>query len=420
MDKSNLLGSGAYGKVYKMNVNGRDVAVKFIETNWIGIEELREVNMLKKFDHPNILMRFDELFFLPDYEIGITLPLATTDLEKAIETGSISDAKKEQWVYELLSGVNCIHKNGYYHCDIKPPNVLIISDRAVIADPGLMGLEILKSKTCQSVASPQLLYKNVDLSDRLTMIDPVYRKPFTNSQSDLWALGETIYYIANGDYPIVNNVSSMNNYIATNSLPIEGSFNTIIKTLMNPVPEELNINLTILLGEEPFNGKHADYILGTVNNDIPNKNPVIFTEEVKRKFSGWIRWLIGVFEDLRWEGEEMHDIILYNAIDMFYRIYDFSVAPIVHFMCACITLSGKIYGKNVNTYKILGLGIKITRDQLFETEKQIVEHLGGILDRDLPIFYGVPIAKFEKWIVDNPEKYEQFNMAGLIREINES
>ena len=88
MDKSNLLGSGAYGKVYKMNVNGRDVAVKFIENDDYGMRELGEVNILKKFDHPNILMRFDELFFFPD-EIGITLPLAATDLQKAIKTGSM-------------------------------------------------------------------------------------------------------------------------------------------------------------------------------------------------------------------------------------------------------------------------------------------------------------------------------------------
>jgi serine/threonine protein kinase len=404
-----------------MNVNGRDVAVKFIKNEDSGMRELGEVNLLKKFDHPNILMRFDELFFLPD-EIGITLPLADTDLEKALETGRISDAKKEQWVYELLSGMNCIHKNGYYHCDIKAKNVLIISDRAVIADPGLMGLEILNAELCQSIASPQLLYKRVELSDIRIMINPVYRKRFTNSQSDLWALGETIYYIANGHYPIINSVSSMNNYIATNRLPIEGSFNTIIKTLMNPDPEQLNINLTILLGEEPFNGKHADYILGTVNNNIPNKNPVIFTEELKRLFNHNIGWLIGVFKDLRRAGEEMHDIVLYNAIDMLYRIYNITVGVTqpVYFFCALLTLSGKIYGKDINIYSIIGIGIRINRDQLFETEKQIVKNLDGILDRDLPIFYGVPIAKFEKWIVDNPEKYEQFNMAGLIREINES
>ncbi len=94
---------------------------------------------------------------------------------------------------------------------------------------------------------------------------------------------------------------------------------------------------------------------------------------------------------------------------------------LTHFVIACLTLSGKIYGKKISLFTMIDVrGIKIKRPQLFEAEEQIVKNLDGILDRDLPIFYGVPIAKFEKWIIDNPEKYEQFNMAGLIREINES
>ena len=124
MDKTHLLGSGSYGKVYKMTVNGQQAAVKFITNNDKGMRELGEVNLLKKFNHPNILKRFDELFVLPD-EIGIALPLAGGDLERAISSGAVPRAKKERWVYEMLSAVHCIHKNGYYHCDIKAKNVFL-------------------------------------------------------------------------------------------------------------------------------------------------------------------------------------------------------------------------------------------------------------------------------------------------------
>ena len=411
MDKSNLLGSGVYGKVYKVNVGGRDVAVKFIENDGDGMRELGEVNLLKKFDHPNILKRFDELFVLPN-EIGITLPLASTDLENAIKAG-ISGNKKQQWVYELLSGVNFIHRNGYYHCDIKPANVLIINDRAVIADLGLMGLQILKSERCQSIASPQLLYIRSDDSEKLIMTNPIYQKPFTNIQTDLWALGETIYYVANSEYPILNSVDRMNEYVATNTLPIEGEFNSIIKTLLNPDPEELNINLTILLGEEPFNGKHTNYISGTVDNNIINANPVIFTSLLEKQMKILFPWFLGVFKHSR-----NANIVLFNAIDMFYRI--FNIIPDRRqyqlFICACLTISAKIYGEF--TYIDYLIDNLFTQEQLSQTERTIVEFLGGVLDRDLPIFYGVDVEKFKKWIVVNPEKYEQFNMANLVREIN--
>jgi hypothetical protein len=55
---------------------------------------------------------------------------------------------------------------------------------------------------------------------------------------------------------------------------------------------------------------------------------------------------------------------------------------------------------------------------VIKTERKIIEVLGGVLDRDLPIFYGSSLEKFKKWIVENPEKYEQFNMPGLVSQIN--
>ena len=113
------------------------------------------------------------------------------------------------------------------------------------------------------------------------------------------------------------------------------------------------------------------------------------------------------------------DIVAYNTIDMFYRI--FSIAKNDHrlFISACLTLSGKTYNKFVNPKSLIKIAGNIfTLDQLLETESLIVEFLGGVLDRDLPIFYGVSFEKFKVRILDNPEKYEQFNMAGLVREIN--
>ena len=411
MDKSVLIGSGTYGKVYKMNVNGRDVAVKFIKNDEDGMRELGEVNLLKKFNHPNILKRFDELFVLPD-EIGIVLPIATTDLYNA---HGVSGDTKERWVYELLSGMNFIHRNGYCHCDIKPANVLIIDDRAVISDLGLMGLEILKADTCQTIYNPQLLYKKSGRADKVLMTDPIYQKPFTNSQSDLWALGETIYYIANGMCPIMNDINKMNRYI-TDLLKIEGEFSSIIKTLMNPDPQELSINLMVLLGESPFNGKYDNYISGKINNDIQNKHPVIFKPEMKRDFNILFNWIAEVISEYK-----MSEIILFNTIDMFYRVFNLTKTHYDYqlFMSACFSLTTKIYNESVASGDVVHFAAgAFTKTRLFETERLIVQHLDGVLDRDLPVFYGVKLKKFKSWIVSNPEKYEQFNMAGLVREID--
>ena len=413
MNKTTLIGSGSYGKIYMID---KTIALKCIENTEDGMAELSEVNLLKKFDHPNILKRFDELFIIGN-EIGITLPLASGDLVIATKAG-VSDIKKQQWVYELLSGIHCIHKNGYYHGDIKPQNVLIISDKAVIADPGLMGLQIYNleiDETVQSLACPQLLYKRANPNDKKLMTHPIYQKRCTSIQSDLWALGETIYFIANCMYPIGNTIKFMNLYIETNTLYIQGLFHTIITTLLNPDPDEL-INLTVLLEEEPFNGLYTEYIYGTINKHIHNKNPVVFTPELKNHFHILFSWIIKICHIFKTDS-----IVIFNTIDMFYLIFNIIKDPSFYqmFICACLTLSGKIYGKFISPKNINVITTRaVTVEQLLESEKLIVQFLGGILDRDLPLFYGVSVDKFEKWIVDNPEKYEQFDMTRLVCEIN--
>ena len=134
-----------------------------------------------------------------------------------------------------------------------------------------------------------------------------------------------------------------------------------------------------------------------------------------------MKWIIKITEELG-----VGKITTYNTIDMFYRIHNIipnnSVSiklDVIRFMCTCLTLSAKIYKNEFDPLKIiLPKGIIFTKDQLFATERLIVEHLGGVLDIDLPIFYDVDFTKYKKWIVVNLEKYEQFNMAGLVREIN--
>jgi serine/threonine protein kinase len=377
---------------------------------------------------------------LPPSEIGISLPLATGDMAKAIKRrrGGVPIEKRERWVYELLSGIHFMHKNGYFHGDIKPENVLIISDRAVLSDLGLTGLNILNSETCQSICNPQLLYLRKSDSSGMnrelikTMTHPIYKKPFKNSQTDLWALGETIYFVENGVYPINNNVNEMNHYIQTNVLRIKGRFDTIVKTLMNPDPEQLDINLTILLGEEPFNEKYTDYISGTINTDIQNENPVIFNEKVKTVFGGVFRWFFKIAEKignlLAIPDRTVNKIVTYNTIDLFYRVFH-TIKHVLekdkipenefsNLILTCFLISSKIYNSGIPVLDLVFLGVG-NRIKMLETERNIVEILGGVLDRDLPLFYGISYDKFKKWIIENPDKYEQYNMAGLVTQINE-
>ena len=407
------LGSGTFGEVFEGKMGNQEFAIKYINYDAFGIREVSEINMLKKFNHPNILKSLDMLW-VEETRIGISLPLARFDLRNAITRTTPPELLKHRWIYQLLSGVNFIHKNGYYHCDIKPANVLIINDAAVISDPGLMDLQIVASMTCQTICSPQLLYKRYPEFSHL-MDNPIYKESITNNvQTDLWALGETIYFIENKKYAIFNDINDMNKYLSTRELPgKESVFNPIIKTLLNPHPSQLNINLTALLGHNPFAGVYRDYITGTINSDIPNEYPVIFRNpSLVKLFSSTISWILKECDRFR-----MRKLVVYNTIDMFYRIHFIipNDSQFKLFMTACMTLSAKLYREDIFKLDLL----EVDTEQLLATEKLIVMVLKGILDRDSLIFYPVSFDKFKMWIVEYPERYEQFNMAGLVRQIHE-
>lgn len=130
---NNLIGSGSQGTVRDGDWNNEPCAVKtcFHRRYWE-----REVEVLKKTDHPNVV----KMFGYNSDDKKIYMELADTDLWYWLirQDGKID--KKTFWkiAKEILLGVFHIHRNGYIHRDIKPDNVLMKNDGTVcIADMAL-------------------------------------------------------------------------------------------------------------------------------------------------------------------------------------------------------------------------------------------------------------------------------------------
>lgn len=149
------LGKGSYGTVYK--IEGQDRAIKYIKSSGsTGLKELGELNNLKRFDHPNILKCLE--FIVDSKQLSIILPFATSDMLKASDNRN--DVQLTKWFYQIISAVHFMHANSFYHCDIKPANILLVNGNAVLADMGLVGKKnITTDDVCQSYTSPQLLYR---------------------------------------------------------------------------------------------------------------------------------------------------------------------------------------------------------------------------------------------------------------------
>ncbi|CAL5187881.1 unnamed protein product [Lathyrus oleraceus] len=89
----------------------------------------------------------------------------------------------------VVEGLKYIHENGFVHCDLKPPNILVFENGNVkISDFGLakeMGVEEVKKIQCRG--TPMFMSPE-------SLMDGVY-----NSPVDIWALGCTVVEILTGE-----------------------------------------------------------------------------------------------------------------------------------------------------------------------------------------------------------------------------
>ncbi|KAH7470726.1 Serine/threonine-protein kinase MAK [Phytophthora ramorum] len=136
------LGDGTYGSVLKAvnRQSGEVVAVKRMKKKFYSWEEcmqLREVNSLKKLNHPNIIKlkevirENDELYFVFEYmECNLYDTMKKRDRH-------FPESKIRNLMYQMLQGLAFMHKHSFFHRDIKPENMLVKGDTVKVADFGL-------------------------------------------------------------------------------------------------------------------------------------------------------------------------------------------------------------------------------------------------------------------------------------------
>jgi len=128
------IGSGSYGIVWAaQNVHTKEkAAIKEIHNLWdhqILKLTLREIRLLRHFDHPNIIP-IVEIFATQPKEkfdtIFVVSPLMDTDLHKLINSNTtLSKEHHQLFIYQLLRGLKCLHSANVLHRDLKPKNILV-------------------------------------------------------------------------------------------------------------------------------------------------------------------------------------------------------------------------------------------------------------------------------------------------------
>ena len=140
---SKRLGDGTYGEVVRAvnNQSGEMVAVKRMKRkyySWDDCIALREVQSLRKLRHPNIvklkeIIRENDRLHMVFEHMDCNLYELTKNRRKHLPSERI-----QNHMFQILTGLHFMHKNGYFHRDMKPENILVLNnDVTKIADFGL-------------------------------------------------------------------------------------------------------------------------------------------------------------------------------------------------------------------------------------------------------------------------------------------
>ena len=142
-EKIEKIGSGAYGKVYKV-IYKRDPTKTYALKKYnkeslkegMDVTALREILILKELSHPNIEKIID-IFYSID-ALYVQYEYIDTELSKLIYETKLEHKHIKNLFHQFLSGLSEMHNDGILHRDLKPQNLLVNNKGILkIADFGL-------------------------------------------------------------------------------------------------------------------------------------------------------------------------------------------------------------------------------------------------------------------------------------------
>ncbi len=166
MELAEKLGSGAYATVWRADKQ----AIKVFPPGELYYYQ-QEMEILMKLNHPNVISMIRADFMIKDghYCPYIAFPLMNGRLKRLPKDTPMP--KKLSFVADILNGLTYLHRKKIIHGDIKPENILLDDDRAVIADLGCA----TSSPTTLTVGTRQFNAPEVLLRTRL------------DRSSDIWS-----------------------------------------------------------------------------------------------------------------------------------------------------------------------------------------------------------------------------------------
>jgi eukaryotic-like serine/threonine-protein kinase len=197
------LGSGAMGRVYKAHhqMMDRVVALKIIAPEIVSNERIvarfqREMKLVGRLDHPNVVRAFDAdqaggvLYIVMEFVPGQSLG------QRLRERGPIAPADLIDYAIQAAQGLHHAHGQGIVHRDVKPSNLLLSHDGLIkVLDLGL-GVLMAPDEESTFATADGVAVGTIDY-----MSPEQARGHEVDGRSDLYSLGCSMFHLLTGKLP---------------------------------------------------------------------------------------------------------------------------------------------------------------------------------------------------------------------------
>ena len=267
------LGKGSYGTVYtvRSRIDSNIYVMKKMELNHLKESQqrecYREVSILRKVSHPNIIKYYAS--FLENESLCIIMEYAELgDLYTLIKHYKRHQKFFDEILlwrisYEILTGLEYLHSNNIIHRDIKCLNLFLSKDHHVkIGDLGVSTISALGGMHCTRVGTP--LYLSPELVKQI---------PY-DYKTDIWSFGCSLYHLASLEPPFTGN-----NLIVLGNNIVKGR----PKELPSMYSNELKLFIDKMLTKKPEKRPSAKEAKDLIPKNILEKIFLAFKNKIEIK-----------------------------------------------------------------------------------------------------------------------------------------